>query len=118
MNKADSSVFAVNYQYYPTELFATKLSRVKKTDTMGYQRIRKTIDRLLNDPSGADGKMKGVYHGRLKQYVGRRDYRIIYYWCARCLKENRRLHCGPVPNNSVIFFDIYHKKDKKKIRQL
>ncbi|HKK98701.1 MAG TPA: toxin [Desulfotignum sp.] len=116
MNKAYASPFAVNHQYYPTDLFSSKLLQLQKTDPKGYQRIRKTIDRLLVDPSGADGKMKGVYHGRLKKYVGRRDYRIIYYWCARCLKENRRLHCGPIPNNSVIFFDIYHKKDKKKIK--
>lgn len=34
------------------------------------------------------------------------------------LKENKRLHCGPIPNNSVIFFDLYHKKDKKKLKEL
>jgi hypothetical protein len=116
MNKRQSSPFAVNHRYYPTDLFAGKLSRVGKTDPGGYARIRKTIDRLLVDPSKSDGKMKGIYHGRLKKYVGRRDYRLIYYWCQRCLKENRRLHCGPIPNNSVIFFDLYHKKDKKKLR--
>lgn len=118
MNHIFSSVFVVDRRYYPTDLFETKLDQVQKADPKGYQRIRKTIDRLLVDPSISDGKMKGVYHGRLKKYVGRRDYRLIYYWCERCLKENKRLHCGPIPNNSVIFFDLYHKKDKKKLKQL
>jgi hypothetical protein len=117
MNEVRFSPVDTNHQYYPTDLFAGKLAQVRKTDPGGYERILKTIDRLLVDPSGADGKMKGVYHGRLKKYVGRREYRLIYYWCARCLKENRRLHCGPIPNNSVIFFDLYHKKNKKRIRQ-
>ncbi|MDT8378275.1 MAG: toxin [Desulfotignum sp.] len=116
MNNIFSSAFVANRQYYPTDLFEAKLSQVQKTDPNGYQRIRKTIDRLLKDPSVSDGKMKGLYHGRLKKYVGRRDYRLIYYWCERCLKANKRLHCGPIPNNSVIFFDLYHKKDKKKMK--
>lgn len=118
MNNIHFSAFPVNRQYYPTDQFADKLSQVQKADPKGYRRIRKTIDRLLANPSISDGKMKGVYHGRLKKYVGRRDYRLIYYWCERCLKENKRLHCGPIPNNSVIFFDLYHKKDKKKLKEL
>jgi hypothetical protein len=118
MNKMISSAFVVDRRYYPTNLFKTKLAQVEKADPKGYARIRKTIDRLLVDPSISDGKMKGLYHGRLKKYVGRRDYRLIYYWCERCLKENRRLHCGPIPNNSVIFFDLYHKKNKKKMKNL
>jgi len=117
MNTIISSMFAKARQYHPTGLFEAKLSQVRKADPKGYERIRKTIDRLLVDPSVSDGKMKGVYHGRLKKYVGRRDYRLIYYWCERCLKENKRLHCGPIPNNSVIFFDLYHKKDKKKLKE-
>jgi hypothetical protein len=112
-----SSAFVIDRRYYPTGLFKAKLAQVEKTDPKGYARIRKTIDRLLTDPSMSDGKMKGVYHGRLKKYVGRRDYRLIYYWCEQCLKENKRLHCGPIPNNSVIFFDLYHKKDKKKLKE-
>jgi hypothetical protein len=95
---------------------------VKSTDPFGYQRIQKVIDRLLIEPKQADGKMTGLTNGRFKKYVGRRDYRIIYYWCQLCRKENRRLNkncddCPRIPNNSVIFFDLYHKKDQKKIKR-
>jgi hypothetical protein len=69
MNNIFSSMFTVNRQYHPTGLFADKLAQVRKADPKGYQRIRKTIDRLLVDPSMSDGKMKGVYHGRLKKKV-------------------------------------------------
>lgn len=108
--------------YKPTELFIKKLDQIKASDPFGYQRIQKVIDRLLLEPDHADGKMSGLYNGRFKKYVGRRDYRIIYYWCQLCRKENRRLdkncdHCQAIPDNSVIFFDIYHKKDKKKIKE-
>jgi hypothetical protein len=53
--------------------------------------------------------MHGLHHGRMKKYVGRRDYRLIYYWCEECRKENRRLedkcgHCAEVGEHSVIFF--------------
>jgi len=66
--------------------------------------------------------MRGIYHGRYKKYVGRRDYRLIYYWCELCRKENRRLEkqcedCHAIPDYSVIFFDLYHKKDAKKFKE-
>ena len=108
--------------YKPTELFSKKLDQLKTTDPPGYNRIKKVIDRLLYEPNDADGKMHGVYRGRFKKYVGRRDYRIIYYWCELCRKENRRLEkecedCQVIPDNSVIFFDLYHKKDMKKFKK-
>lgn len=103
--------------YQPTHHFTKKLRHLKRSDPQGYIRIQKTISRLLHDPSDADGKMVGLYHGRLKKYVGRRDYRIIYYWCELCSKEKKRQNCDTIPDNSVIFFDIYHKKDKKKIKK-
>jgi len=109
--------------YKPTDLFRKKIKQVKATDPFGYQRIQKVIERLLMEPNQADGKMSGLYNGRFKKYVGRRDYRIIYYWCLLCRKENRRLekncdNCQVIPDNSVIFFDIYHKKDQKKFGKL
>jgi len=108
--------------YKPTELFSKKLNQIKTKDTVGYQRIKKVINRLLIEPNQADGKMTGLYNGRFKKYVGRRDYRIIYYWCQLCRKENRRLDqncddCQTIPDNSVIFFHLYHKKDQKKFKR-
>jgi hypothetical protein len=108
--------------FKPTELFSRKLDQIKDSDPPGYGRIMKVIDRLLADPDDADGKMHGAYRGRFKKYVGRRDYRIIYYCCRRCRKENERLekdceNCQAIPDNSVIFFDLYHKKDMKKFKK-
>jgi len=108
--------------YKPTELFSKKLDHVKRADPQGYDRIKQVVDRLLLEPNDADGKMHGIYRGRYKKYVGRRDYRIIYHWCALCRKENRKLlnacqDCQLIPDNSVIFFDLYHKKDAKKFKK-
>lgn len=100
--------------YQPTELFRRKLAAVKESDPPGYARIVKVIARLLAEPDNGDGKMHGLYHGRFKKYVGRQDYRLIYYWCRLCRKENRRRDqacddCETIPDHSVIFFDLYHK---------
>ena len=109
------------YIYRPTERFSRRLKEVERQDPQGYQRIRDIIDRLLRHPEEADGKMHGLYQGRFKKYVGRRDYRIIYYWCALCRKENKKQerqcdNCETIPDNSVIFFDLYHKNESKKFR--
>lgn len=108
------------YIYYPSEEFAAKLEKINKTDPPGFERIMKVIDRLLVNPDDADGKMHGVHKGRFKKYVGRRDYRLIYYYCELCKKVNRRLesvcdYCEAVNHHSVVFFDVYHKKDSKKV---
>jgi hypothetical protein len=108
--------------YKPTAQFEKKLDQIKSSDPTGHGRIKKVIARLLLKPADADGKMRGIYHGRFKKYVGRREYRIVYYWCERCRKENRRLEktctdCEKLPDKSVIFFDLYHKKDMKKFKK-
>ena len=109
-----------SYLYTPTKLFTEKMENIKLTDPSGYERINKVIDRLLINPNDADGKMHGLYNGRFKKYVGRKGYRLIYYWCELCRKENRRLdkvceNCNVIPDKSVIFFGLYHKKDSKRI---
>ena len=108
------------YLYKPTDLFKEKLEKNKFNDPPGFDRIVKVKERLLTNPDDADGKMHGVYNGRFKKYVGRSGYRIIYYWCMLCRKENRKLdktcdHCKEIPDQSVIFFDLYHKNKSKRI---
>ena len=110
-----------NNLYRPTELFLKKLEKIKNTDPPGYKRIQQVVQRLIAQPNDADGKMQGLYQGRYKKYVGRRDYRVIYSWCKLCRKENRRLEkecedCQVIPDNSVIFFDLYHKNEAKRFK--
>ena len=112
-----------NYSYRPTAGFTKKLEKVKGRDPSGYDRINDVIERLLVTPGDADGKMVGIYNGRLKKYVGRKDYRLIYHWCEICRKENRKIenkcnNCDIIPDNTVIFFDLYHKSEAKKFKKL
>ena len=109
------------YTYYPTKKFTDRLNRIKRRDPHGHRRIHGVISRLLDKPDAADGRMTGAHHGRFKKYVGRRDYRLIYYYCELCRKQNRQLeekcgHCDIVEDNSVIFFEVYHKNDMKKLK--
>ncbi|MEJ2698502.1 MAG: toxin [Desulfuromonadales bacterium] len=108
------------YFYQPTPHFSDRLEKISRQDPPGHARILKVIDRLLVDPSDADGWMHGLFHGRLKKYVGRRDYRLIYHWCDLCRKQARHLenrcgYCGSIPDHSVIFFEIYHKNEANKL---
>ena len=111
---------AGSYIYHPTEQFSGKLSRIKETHPEGYERIQKVIERLLKNPDDADGQMRGPHRGTFKKYVGRRDYRIIYYYCELCRKANRRLndaceHCEAISDRSVVFLDVFHKNESKKL---
>ena len=104
------------FRYHPTRQFATKLEKICRYDPSGHGRIQKVIGRLLENPGDADGWMHGVHHGRLKKYVGRRDYRLIYHWCEHCRKQAQKAEhcgaCGEVTDHSVVFYDIYHKNEQ------
>jgi len=78
------------------------------------------VERLLIHPEDADGQMRGHHRGTFKKYVGRNEYRIIYYYCELCRKANRRLakaceHCETIPDHSVVFFDVFHKNESHKL---
>ncbi|PLX95889.1 MAG: toxin [Desulfuromonas sp.] len=105
-----------NYTYHPTACFEGKLERIRKQDPGGFKRISQVIDRLLQNPGEADGRMRGTHHSRFKKYVGRRDYRLIYEWCAICRKASKKLEdrcekCDQINDNSVVFFDVFHKNE-------
>jgi len=105
-----------SFTYFPTPAFASKLAKIEKHDPPGFTRILDVIDRILNNPSEADGWMHGEYKGQLKKYVGRNDYRILYNWCELCRKQEKKLEekcgfCQEVGDNSVIFFNVYHKNE-------
>ncbi|WP_224982985.1 toxin [Geomonas agri] len=110
-----------SFSFFPTPGFAAKMDKIQKHDPPGHDRILHVIDRLLDNPADADGWMHGEYQGKLKKYVGRRDYRLIYHWCEQCRKEGKKLEdrcvfCREVGDNSVIFFDIYHKNEANRIK--
>lgn len=111
------------YRFHPTTSFSVKLSKIRRKDPTGYKRIRKVITRLLQNPSDADGVMHGIHHGRLKKYVGRRDYRIIYHWCEICRIDRDKLanlcgNCKKLADRSVVFYDIYHKNEIHTLKHL
>lgn len=108
------------FSYFPIPTFTAKMNKIEKHDPQGHTRILDVIDRLLANPADADGWMHGGQHGRLKKYVGRRDYRLIYHWCELCRKEGKKLEeqcsfCHEVKDNSVIFFDVYHKNEASRV---
>ena len=109
------------YKYYLTRYFAGWLEKIRRKDPAGHERIMEVIGRILENPGEADGVMKGEHRGRFKKYVGRRDYRLIYYYCELCRKPNKNLadvceNCEKIEESSVIFFEVYHKNEKKRLK--
>ncbi|PLX40983.1 MAG: toxin [Deltaproteobacteria bacterium] len=109
-----------NFAFSPSEHFTKELERVKKRDPEGYKRVLKTIERLLASPEEADGKLSGPHRGLLKKYVGRSEYRLVYNWCRTCRKANEKLKdhcrdCDAIPDDSVVFLDLFHKSDATKL---
>jgi hypothetical protein len=111
---------AAAFHYHPTPRFERKLEKLRGQDPAGYERVREVIGRLLADPADADGKLHGPHRGKLKKYVGRSEYRIVYAWCLSCRKANEHLEeacpsCGAVPDGSVVFLDLYHKSEANRL---
>ena len=109
-----------DFVYVATPHFSSRLHKIEKHDPPGHNRILVVIDRLLENPTDADGWMHGTYDGWLKKYVGRSEYRLIYHWCVQCRKEGRKLAgscgmCGQVADNSVIFMEVYHKNEANRL---
>lgn len=108
------------YRYEATEHFRKRLEKIRETDSEGHRHIMKVVDRILDSPSDADGRMHGRHRAWFKKYVGRGDYRILYYYCELCRGAGRRLHdacrnCDSLPDNSVVFFDVFHKNEKERL---
>ncbi|TLN24100.1 toxin [bacterium] len=93
---------------------------MKKEDPEGAKRIKAVMERLLENPEDTDGMLAGPHRGKMKKYVGRSGYRLIYKWCDACRKlEGEVLRdcpdCGRMGDESVVFFDLFHKADAKRL---
>jgi hypothetical protein len=105
-----------SFVYLPTDRFGRALEKIRRSDPPGHERIREVMARILANPDDSDGVMTGPHHGKLKKYVGRSEYRIIYNWCASCRRANRHLSeacpfCPTAPDHSVVFHDLFRKQD-------
>jgi hypothetical protein len=109
-----------SYRYETSEHFRRRMERIRETDPEGHRHILKVVKRILAHPSDADGRMHGRHRTWLKKYVGRGDYRLLYYYCELCRKSGQRLrevcrNCDALPDNSVVFFDVFHKNEKERL---
>ncbi len=109
------------YLYQPTPQFVDRLEKIRKNDPATHKRIWAVVERLLDNPLDSDGKMHGEHRGMLKKYVGKGDYRILYYWCELCRKANEKQievcrNCETIPDQSVIFFEVYHKAESRRVK--
>jgi len=108
------------FSFQPSGHFSKRLENIRRNDPSGYVHIVKVVERLLSEPEDTDGMLSGPHRGKLKKYVGRSGYRIVYNWCAACKKSAVKMHencesCGTIPDNSVVFLDIFHKSEAHRL---
>lgn len=109
------------YEYKETEKFAKSIKKIQRLDQVGFLRIKKIIDRLLDNPKLSDGSLHGDKKGQFKKYVGESGYRLIYTWCEECKRLNFQekndcsTYCDLFPQNTIIFMDVFHKQDFRKL---
>ena len=110
------------FHFAPQRHFIKRLEKVRRADPTGYEHILKVVERLLSEPDDSDGMLTGPHRGKLKKYVGRSGYRLVYNWCVHCHKQQERMRqecagCGSqeIPENSVVFLDLFHKSEAARL---
>jgi hypothetical protein len=108
------------YSFHASEHFLKNLQGFRKSDPEGHAHIQKVIERLLRSPEDNDGMLTGPHRGKMKKYVGRSGYRLIFKWCRSCQKLGAGLgedcpSCGTLPPDSVVFLDVFHKSEAGKL---
>lgn len=96
---------------YRTQLFDKQIKSIPPSDL---KRINLVISRLVNNPDNHDGTLGYDRAGKFKKYVGKSGYRIVYYYCEKCIKlQHEEMmgceNCKDVPENSLILFEIFRR---------
>lgn len=97
--------------YDESLLFAEKLSKIKRKDSVTFKRVKKTIEKLLINPAGYDRALQGFHRCKFEKYVGRELARIVYTWCENCrkydcAKVNECDDCEKKADNTLRLFDV------------
>jgi hypothetical protein len=100
------------YQRYETELFRERLARIRRSDKGTAEQIDQVLDRILANPYGWDGLLKGPRAGQCKKKAVNKKYRIIYKFCRLCLKlKKEKCSDCELPDDAVIFRDVFARDE-------
>lgn len=108
------------YIYNESELFAERISKIKRKDLTTFNRIKSVIGRILKAPQNFDRSLHGDKKCKFEKYVGRNLARIVYTWCRQCRTSdcsevNACGDCGNKLDNTVMFFDVFYKHEANKL---
>ena len=96
--------------------FTSHFGRNGKKLTKKNPELKKRIEEAIGEVCSASEKsklLKGEFEGKRSYSFG--NYRIVFAICRECRKRgfvrfNRCSDCGEKPDNSIVFFDIEHRK--------
>lgn len=105
----------MNNQYvsYFTDVFNKNLEKLTKRNLGLKNRIEEKIKEMLIDPLRDARYLEGLGKGKFRARVG--DYRLVFMTCQKCREKgyepfNQCLDCKSKSNNSIVYFDVQHRK--------
>lgn len=104
----------ISYDGYFVPDFSKNLEKLTRRNLELKRRIDKKIREMRNDPFRGSIHLVGKGTGKRRVYVAG-DYRLIYAVCHECREKghnsiNQCIDCEQKSNNSIIYFDVEHRK--------
>ena len=100
------------YDAYFSDDFADHFRKLTKKDGNLKERLQSKIEEMKTEKPRNPLEFVADLKGKWKIRVG--DYRILYAYCEDCQQKgyerlNQCLDCGAKSDNSVVFFDVFHR---------
>lgn len=100
------------HESFFTSHFDRNEKKLTKKNAELKRRIEEAIGEICNAPEKSK-LLKGEFEGKRSYSFG--NYRIVFAICGECRRRgfvrlNRCRDCGEKPDNSIVFFDIEHRK--------
>src|ERR1700737_1445394 len=94
---------------YETELFQEQLAEIRRRDKRAAEQIDAVLARIVSNPEGHDGQLKGDRSGRFKKKVVEKKYRVVFGSCQYCLRTKKKKcdECAERGANSVILEEVF-----------
>ncbi len=100
------------YARHETEQFTGEMAVLRQKDKTTHDKLEKICERIISAPFNYDSTLKGPRSGQLKKKAIEERWRIVYRFCAYCLKVFKKKCNGcDLPNNAVVFVEVFHRDE-------
>lgn len=100
-------------QRYESELYQEQIAEIRRRDKRAAEQIENVVARIVSNPQGNDGALKGDRARSFKKKAVDRKYRITFRYCQWCLAvpKDRCNDCANRAPEGVIIEDVFLRRD-------